>query len=61
MYVKIVIYDIMGKEILKLTNGQMKTGSYMVNWNASNCSSRLYFYKTITSEYAQTKKMVSIK
>jgi photosystem II stability/assembly factor-like uncharacterized protein len=59
--VKIIIYDIQGREVSSLVNQQMMPGTYEVNWDAGNYPSGAYFYRMITTEYTETKKMVLIK
>ena len=60
-FVKLVIYDVLGREVAKLVNQQMQPGSYSVDWDASNYSSGVYFYKLEAGDYTQTRKMVLIK
>jgi len=36
-------------------------GSYNKNWDASNFASGVYFYKIITNDFVDTKKMIVIK
>ena len=55
------VYDILGREVQTLVNEQLKPGSYEVEWNASNYPSGVYYYKLVTSEYFETKKMILIK
>ena len=40
---------------------QLAPGMYEVVWNASGFSSGVYFYKLITGEFSETKRMVLIK
>jgi hypothetical protein len=61
MTVQLVIYDILGREIATLVNEQLKPGTYEVEWDGSNYPSGVYFYKLITQNYSETKKMVLIK
>ena len=60
-YIKIIIFDILGKEIATLVNEKLSAGSYLVDWLAINYPSGVYFYKFITDEYVDTKKMVLLK
>lgn len=60
-FVKIVIYDLLGKEVTKLVNEKKSAGSYEVQWDASNYASGTYFYKMETSTYTEIKKMVLVK
>ena len=59
--VKLVVYDILGREVAVLVNEELSAGSYRIVWDASNYASGLYFYKLITDEFTQTRKMVLIK
>lgn len=65
-FVKIIIYDILGREIVTLVNKEQTTGRYEVSFNASNLSSGVYFYSlSVTSSNKinniQVRKMVLIK
>ncbi len=59
--VKLIIYDILGREVTTLVNQQLKPGSYEVTWNASNYSSGIYFYTLISQDYTETKKLILLK
>ena len=59
--VRLAIYDILGKEIAVLVNEELKPGSYQVKWEASGFSSGIYYYKLVSGDYSQTRKMVLIK
>jgi hypothetical protein len=59
--VRLVIYDILGREIAVLVNEKLSSGTYEVKWDGSNYPSGMYFYKLITAEYTETRKMVLIK
>ena len=59
--VKIVVYDIAGKEIATLINADMKTGKYKVEFDGTGLSSGVYFYKLISADYVEVKKMVFLK
>ncbi|MCU0372497.1 MAG: T9SS type A sorting domain-containing protein [Ignavibacteria bacterium] len=57
--VKLIIFDILGREIVKLIDGNLYAGSYNVKWNASGFPSGIYFAKlTADGIYADVKKMV---
>ena len=59
--VKLVIYDVLGREIETIVNDNKKAGTYEVDWDGNNYASGVYFYKLVTDEYTETKKMVLIK
>ena len=60
-FVTLKIYDILGKEVTTLVNEKLNAGSYKVEWNAINYQSGVYFYKLITDEFVDVKKMIFIK
>jgi photosystem II stability/assembly factor-like uncharacterized protein len=59
--VKLVIYDILGREVKTLVDDVLHTGVHKVTWNASSLSSGVYFYRMVTDEYSETKRMVLLK
>ncbi|HEY5535259.1 MAG TPA: T9SS type A sorting domain-containing protein [Ignavibacteria bacterium] len=60
--VSLVIYDILGREIVRLVNGEFKpAGRYMIDFNGSNLSSGVYFYKIQAGDFVSVKRMVLIK
>jgi hypothetical protein len=60
-YVSLKVFDIIGKEITTLVNEKQSPGSYEVSFDGSNLPSGVYFYKLITGNYSETRKMVLIK
>jgi hypothetical protein len=61
VFVSLKVYDIEGREVAKLVNTELKSGTYECNWNATNCSSGIYFYKFQAGNYLETKKMIFLK
>jgi hypothetical protein len=59
--VRVVIYDVLGREIAVLVNKQLISGSYEVEWNVLDYPSGVYFYRLETNGYTETKKMVLLK
>ena len=59
--VRIIVYDITGKEIQTLINEELKPGVYNVTFDGSSLSSGIYFYKLITNGYTETRRMVLLK
>lgn len=59
--VKLTVYDLLGKVVAVLVNEQLRPGSYETEWNASGYASGVYFYKLVTSDYSDTKKLILIK
>ncbi len=59
--VKIVVYDILGKEVKTLVNSRMNSGVYEYEFDGSMLSSGVYFYKMTAGNYTSIKKMALIK
>jgi hypothetical protein len=60
-FVTLTVYDILGSKIATLLNEEMNPGFYEVEFNGSNLSSGIYFYKLSTPDYSETKSMVLLK
>ncbi len=60
-FVAIKLYDVMGREIKTLLSEEKSRGSYSLQFDASNLSSGIYFYKMIANGFIQTKKMILLK
>lgn len=60
-FVKIVVYDALGREVTKLVDGLVKAGKYETEWNATGNASGVYFYKLISDNYTETKKMILVR
>ncbi|MBT8391208.1 MAG: T9SS type A sorting domain-containing protein, partial [Ignavibacteria bacterium] len=60
-FVKIVIFDALGREIVTLVNQEKPAGKYEVEWDASEEPSGIYYYMLKTDEFTQTKKMILMK
>lgn len=59
--IKLLVYDISGREVSVLVNGTFNAGKYEVVFEGSNFSSGVYFYSLQTNEYKLTKRLVLIK
>jgi len=60
--VNIVIYDILGREVKRLVNNEIKqAGRYVVEFDGTNYASGVYFYRIEAGTFVQSKKMVLIK
>jgi hypothetical protein len=59
--VKLVIYDVLGREVATLVNKQQNPGSYTVRFDASNLSSGTYIYRLTTGNYTAARKMILLR
>jgi len=65
-YVTLKVYDIMGKEIARIFDGDLSGGYYKFNWDGRQRSgampsSGVYFFQLTANDFQQTKKMLIIK
>jgi hypothetical protein len=66
MKVKLIVYDVLGRQVRTLINGPSKPGIHQVIWNATSdngvsVSSGVYFYRLTTENYDKTMKMVLMR
>ncbi|HCN36984.1 MAG TPA: hypothetical protein DIS94_04660 [Bacteroidetes bacterium] len=60
--IKLIVYDINGREIVTLVNGKEYTGQYEVTFDGNELPSGVYFYSLIINGLkTETKKMILIK
>ena len=64
--VKILIYDMLGREVKSLVNDYQTQGTHDVMWNGDNnfggkVASGVYIYRVIAGSNVATKKMVLLK
>lgn len=60
-FIKLTVFDLLGKEIEALVNEKLQPGTYEVDWNGSDYSSGVYFYRLTTEDFSETKRMILIK
>jgi Secretion system C-terminal sorting domain len=61
MYVKIVITNAIGEQVVSLVNSYQREGSYRINWDASNYSSQTYFCTLTSANFVKTIKLILLK
>jgi hypothetical protein len=59
--VKLIVTDILGKEVITLVNDNLTAGNYSANFDAKALSSGVYFYTLIADNFKQSKKMILMK
>ncbi len=60
-FVTLKVYDVLGKEIATLVNGEKEVGTHSATFNANQFSSGIYYYRLIAGNYSEMKKMVLLK
>lgn len=59
--VKLSIYDILGKRVATLIDGQMKAGFYTKQWNAQSFASGVYIVRLTAGDVTKTNKIMLMK
>lgn len=60
-FVKLTVYDVLGREVEQLVNSYQKAGTYTVQVDGSRLSTGVYLYRLQTDKYTETKKMLMVK
>jgi len=59
--VKIMLYNMLGMQIITLVEAEQPAGRYQVQINAANLASGIYFYAIQAGEFKQSRKMLLLK
>jgi hypothetical protein len=64
--VKLIIYNVLGQEVVRVIDDNLKAGEYAKTWNGldqhgNRISSGVYFYKLITNDHTAVKKLIMLK
>ena len=57
----LVIYDMKGRVVETLLNGNVSPGVYNVDWNAKEIASGIYFARLSSASHEQTQKLMLVK
>ncbi|MEO6695732.1 MAG: YCF48-related protein, partial [Ignavibacteria bacterium] len=60
-YTILKVYDVLGKEVQTLVNQKLAPGNYEVEFDGSDFSSGIYFYRLETEDYSVAKRMLLTK
>jgi len=60
-FVSLKVYNVLGNEIATLVNEEKPAGNYEIEFDASGFSSGVYYYRLLSENYNETKKMILIK
>ncbi|UCH11023.1 MAG: T9SS type A sorting domain-containing protein [Fidelibacterota bacterium] len=64
--VSIVVYDVLGREVVRLVNQYVQPGLHKVEWNSRDAYGRelpsgIYIVRMVTSDYVDTIKMMIMR
>jgi len=60
-YVTLEVYDVIGNKVATLVSEEQSTGNYKVNFNATELSNGVYFYRIEAGTFMEIKKMILLK
>ena len=60
-FVKIIVYDILGREVKKLLDEEKPAGEYQIKLDTKDLSNGVYFYQLKAGTFIKTKKMILMK
>ena len=55
------VYNMLGQKVAALASGMMDAGYHSVNWNASDVTSGIYFYRLTAGDNCEVRKMTLLK
>jgi gluconolactonase len=59
--IRIVVYDMLGREVRVLMDEQKEPGSYQVTWDAGDCASGVYVCKMTAGSHMESNKMLLLR
>ncbi len=60
-WVRLAVFDLLGREVTVLVDERQTSGEYEVRFDGSNLSSGVYFYRLAAGSYTAVRKMTLIK
>ncbi len=59
--VRLVVYDLLGREVAVLADGEYPAGKYSFTFKANGLASGVYLYRLTAGGYTETKRMTLVK
>ena len=59
--VRLVVYDLLGREVAVLANEPKAAGSYSVRFDATGLASGAYFYRLSAGRFTETRRLLVVK
>jgi hypothetical protein len=60
-FVSLKVFDLLGREVATLVNGELQAGTYETSFDASRLSSGVYLYELRAGSFVQTRRMMLMK
>ncbi len=59
--VRLVVHDLLGREVAELANGRYAAGTYSFTFDGSGLASGIYFYRLTAGSFSAVRKMALVK
>lgn len=59
--VRLAVFDLLGREVSALVDGEQSAGWKEVTWDASTTAGGIYFYRLTVGEFTQVRKLMLLK
>ncbi len=59
--VRLIVYDVTGREVARLVDGAMPAGQHRATWDAAGLPSGVYLYRLTADAFTETKAMILLK
>ncbi len=60
-HVRLIVYDLLGREVATLVDEMQQPGTYTVRFDGTNLASGVYFYRLQVEDFTQTKRLLLLK
>jgi len=60
-FVRLSVYDVMGRQVASLVDGEKPAGEYSVQWDALGMPTGVYFYRIQAGGFTQTKQLLLVR
>ncbi len=60
-HIKLIIYNLLGRQVATLVDQSVQTGIHTITWNAGNYPSGIYFCRLESNGFHQTQKLLLLK
>jgi hypothetical protein len=60
-FVRLVVYDVSGRQVVRLVDGVRSAGHHMVEWNAAGMPSGVYYCRMEAGDFTATRRVILLK
>jgi len=59
--VRLSVFDVLGREVAVLVDGEKEGGRHEERWNASSMPSGIYFARLVAGSFQETRRMLLVR